>query len=145
MNIGIKLLTKTAKTPTRATSGSSGYDVYADLKHPVNVGPMGFNKVQVIPTGVALDIPEGWEAQFRSRSGLAFNYHITGPFGTIDSDYVGEIKYLLWSIGDSTVMISPGDKVGQLVFQKVPEINLVEVDEIKPKGDRVGGFGSTGR
>ena len=107
--------------PQYATAGSSGLDLRADLNSPVELQAM---ERKLVPTGLFIGIPEGYEAQVRPRSGLAINYGITclNSPGTIDSDYRGEIKIVLINLSGEKQIINPGDRIAQLVLQKVEKI-----------------------
>ncbi|MNJ64913.1 Deoxyuridine 5'-triphosphate nucleotidohydrolase [compost metagenome] len=100
----------------------------------------------LIPTGLAIAMPEGLEAQIRPRSGLAFKHGITclNTPGTIDADYRGEIKVLLINLGQEPFTITRNERIAQIVFQTVPEVNLVQVDELSETVRGAGGFGHTG-
>ena len=100
-----------------------------------------------IPTGLQLAVPEGYEAQVRPRSGLALRYGISlvNAPGTIDADYRGEVTILLINHGQEPVTINRGDRVAQIIFNKVERADIIEVDELNATGRGRGGFGSTGR
>jgi dUTP pyrophosphatase len=132
--IKIKRLHPDARLPTRATEGSSGLDVYALTATP---RPYGYD----ITTGIAVEMPEGWECQVRPRSGLT-RLGYMAALGTVDSDFVSGIEVTLLRTHQSDLVVEPGMRVAQLVFQKVPRVELVEVDDITPTGR--GGHGSTG-
>lgn len=158
VQLKIKKLTVTSILPFRATEGSSGMDLYADLvgrggemrldaKGGINVKiTIQPGDVVSIPTGLALDIPEGSEGQIRSRSGLAFKRHISvaNAPGTIDSDYRGEVKVLLYNMGKVPQQIVHGERIAQLVIAKVEMIPIKEVAELSDTTRGEGGFGSTG-
>ena len=129
--------------PAYATAGSSGMDVRADLGTPVELAPM---QRMLIPTGLYLEIPDGYEVQIRPRSGLAVNHGLTclNTPGTIDSDYRGEVKVILVNLSDRSVSIAPGDRIAQLVVQRVEKAVWVPVQEVSASGRDVGGFGHTG-
>jgi len=130
--------------PVYATSGSSGMDLYADLQTPVVLQPL---QRQLIPTGLFLEIPQGYEAQIRPRSGLAIKQGITclNTPGTIDSDYRGEIKVILINLSDSEQIIDHGDRIAQMVICKteIAILKLVQELKVTTRGD--GGFGHTGK
>ncbi len=100
----------------------------------------------LIPTGFAMELPEGYEAQIRPRSGLAFKHGVTvlNAPGTIDSDYRGEVKVLLINLGDEPFRIERGMRIAQLVIQPVSHATLIEADELSTSERGTGGFGSTG-
>jgi len=128
--------------PARATPGSSGFDLRAAVEVTIPPGEW-----RVVPTGLALAIPEGWEGQVRPRSGLAVKHGITvlnGP-GTIDADYRGEILVPLINHGRAPFALTRGERIAQIVFAPVPDVALRQVETLSEahRGDR--GFGSTGR
>jgi len=144
-NIPTQKLSPNAILPTYATLGAAGMDLYACVTEPITIKP---NKLSLIPTGIALALPTGMEAQIRPRSGLAFNYGITvlNSPGTIDSDYRGEIKVLLINHGENEFVIDHGMRIAQMVIANyaVGGLNLCD-DITQHKSERgKGGFGSTG-
>jgi dUTP pyrophosphatase len=142
IQIGIKLLSTSAKLPTKATTGSAGFDLYADVQTSLEPGEWG-----VIATGVAVSLPQDMEVQVRSRSGLAakFGVIVLNAPGTIDSDYTGEIKVILMNHGNERFFINRGDRIAQLVFSKVYPIELAEIGVLPETERGNGGFGSTGK
>jgi len=128
--------------PKTMTEGASGYDLMADIEAPITLLP---KERILVPTGILLEIPRGYEAQIRPRSGLAIKQGVTAlnSPGTIDSDYRGEIKIILINLGNENVAIKRGDRIAQLVFQKVIEVQWQEVDELKESIRGEGGFGHT--
>ncbi len=130
--------------PAYATSGSSGMDLRADLKEPVVLKPM---ERTLIPTGLFVEIPEGYEAQVRPRSGLAIKQGITclNTPGTIDADYRGEIKVILINLSLEEQRIVSGDRIAQLVFQQIARAEWVEVEALEQTQRGDGGFGHTGK
>lgn len=124
------------------TVGASGYDLQADIEESVSVKP---GDRILIPTGIAISIPEGFEAQVRPRSGWALKYGITvaNAPGTIDSDYRGEIKVLLIHLGEEVISIKRGDRIAQLVIQKIYRIQWNEVSLLDETQRAKGGFGHT--
>jgi dUTP pyrophosphatase len=130
--------------PAYATSGSSGMDIRAFIPHPITLAPM---ERGLFPTGLFLEIPEGFEAQVRPRSGLAIKQGITclNTPGTIDADYRGEIKVILINLSNETQKIENGDRIAQLVFQKIEKIEWLETDQLGETVRSDGGFGHTGK
>jgi dUTP pyrophosphatase len=130
--------------PSYATAGSSGMDISANLTSPMQLHPM---ERVLVPTGLFLSIPENWEAQIRPRSGLAIKQGLTclNTPGTIDADYRGEIKVILINLSAQVQTIQDGDRIAQMVFQKVEKVhwNLVNQLDNTERGD--GGFGHTGK
>lgn len=129
--------------PQYMTPGSSGCDVCAFVEAPVTMEPLA--RV-AIPTGLFFEIPTGFEIQVRPRSGLSFKQGITvvNAPGTIDSDYRGELKILLVNLSKETVTIKNGDRIAQLVLQKVERVEWEMARTLEASERGVGGFGSTG-
>jgi dUTP pyrophosphatase len=130
--------------PEYATEGSSGMDIRAFLNEPVVLQPM---QRALIPTGLYIELPYGYEAQIRPRSGLAIKQGITclNTPGTIDADYRGEIKVILINLSNDNVTINNGDRIAQMVFQKVEMVKFKEVESINVTERGQGGFGHTGK
>jgi len=130
--------------PTYATIGSSGMDIKADLK---TSEVFATSQIKAIPTGLSIELPSGYEAQIRPRSGLALKQGITvlNTPGTIDSDYRGEIKVILINLSDQQQEIAPGERIAQLVVQKVERIHFNLVDNLEESERGVGGFGHSGK
>jgi dUTP pyrophosphatase len=130
--------------PAYATSGSSGMDLRAFLSHPITLAPM---ERMLVPTGLFMEIPQGFEAQVRPRSGLAIKQGITclNTPGTIDADYRGEIKVILINLSNEPQVIEDGDRIAQMVFQKVEQVEWVETDHLRETLRSEGGFGHTGK
>jgi dUTP pyrophosphatase len=130
-------------TPRFMTSGSVGMDLFAAISEELTLKPL---KREKVPVGICIELPKGYEAQIRPRSGLAANYGITllNAPGTIDWDYRGEISAILVNLSDEDFIIKRGDRIAQMVFNKVelPVIELVEEIETSSRG--INGFGSTG-
>jgi len=131
------------KLPEYETKGSAGLDLQANVNSPVILKPM---ERKLIPTGLFIEIPEGYEAQVRARSGLAIKHGISlvNGIGTIDSDYRGEIKVILINLGDEDFTINSGDRIAQMVFIKHEQANFELVEELNDTERGVGGFGHTG-
>jgi len=130
--------------PEYATTGSSGMDIRAFLTSSINMAPM---ERVLIPTGLFLALPENWEAQIRPRSGLAIKQGVTclNTPGTIDADYRGELKVILINLSNETQVIQDGDRIAQMVFQKVEKVILQKVESLDVTERGVGGFGHTGK
>ncbi|MEP7165102.1 MAG: dUTP diphosphatase [Ferruginibacter sp.] len=140
----IKILNTSQNNPPEyATEGSSGMDIRAFLPGPVHLKPM---ERKLIPTGLFIEIPCGYEAQIRPRSGLALKQGITclNTPGTIDSDYRGEIKVLLINLSNDEQVISNNDRVAQMVICSVERAELVLAQQLGDTGRGNGGFGHTG-
>ena len=129
--------------PEYASEGAAGMDIRAFLPAELEILPMG--RAQ-IATGLYMEIPPGWEAQVRPRSGLAARYGVTvlNSPGTIDSDYRGELKVILVNMGTETFTVKDGDRIAQLVIAPVCRAALVESSDLSQTGRGAGGFGSTG-
>ena len=139
----IKRLSKKVSLPKYETSGSSGMDLAANIDANINIDP---GKTAIIPTGLALSIPKGFEVQIRPRSGLAAKQKISvlNTPGTIDADYRGEIKIILINLGQETFKVEKGLRVAQMVVCPVVQAHLKEVDDLSETERGKGGFGSTG-
>lgn len=143
--IQVKVINKSSNPlPAYATGGSSGMDVRADLNLPLTLAPLGRT---LVPTGLYVEIPEGFEMQVRPRSGLAIKQGITclNTPGTIDADYRGEIKIILINLSAEDQVIHPGDRIAQLVVQRVEQVNWEPVEILAISGRSEGGFGHTGK
>lgn len=141
----IRIINRSANPlPAYATPGSSGMDLRAELSEAVVLKPL---ERTLIPTGIYLEIPQGYEAQVRPRSGLAIKQGITclNTPGTIDADYRGEIKVILVNLSSEDQTIHPGDRIAQMVFQQVTLIKWEEVSELEKSQRGEGGFGHTGK
>lgn len=130
--------------PTYETTGASGMDVRANINEAITLQPL---QRALIPTGIFIEIPQGYEAQIRSRSGLAIKQGITclNTPGTIDADYRGEIKIILINLSNETVTIQHGERIAQMVFCKIEQAELVQVQIINETTRGTGGFGHTGK
>jgi dUTP pyrophosphatase len=138
----VKILKPEAQLPKKLDKGSSGFDLFSIEDKILFPGERSLFKL-----GIALEIPEGFEAQIRSRSGLCLKHGIlvlNSP-GTIDSSYRGEIGIILYNTSQKKYQIQKGDRIAQMVFQKVPEVSLVQTEEIKSTERGANGFGSTGK
>ena len=130
--------------PAYATNGSSGMDLRVNIPSPISLLPM---ERVLAPTGLFIELPEGYEAQVRPRSGLALKQGITclNSPGTIDADYRGEIKIILINLSQEEQVIHPGDRVAQMIIQKVEKVNWIEVEQLEVSVRNEGGFGHTGK
>jgi dUTP pyrophosphatase len=143
--IEIKIINKSANPlPEYATAGSSGMDLRANLDEYQTLQP--FERV-LIPTGLFIELPDGYEAQIRPRSGLAIKQGITclNTPGTIDADYRGEIKIILINLSQEEQVIQHSDRIAQMVFQKVEKGVWIEADQLELTNRNAGGFGHTGK
>jgi len=130
--------------PQKMSEAASGFDLHAAVAEPVTLAP---GQRALIPTGFALSMPPQLEAQVRPRSGLALKHGITAlnSPGTIDADYRGEVRVLLINHGQEPFVVQRGERIAQLVFQLVPEIELTETSELDETERGAGGFGHTGK
>lgn len=131
--------------PAYETKNSAGMDLRAYLPEgPVTLQPM---QRALIPTGLYIEIPEGYEGQVRPRSGLAIKYGITvlNTPGTIDADYRGELKQILINLSDQPFVINNGDRIAQIIFARCEQAEMVEVEELSETERGAGGFGHTGK
>jgi dUTP pyrophosphatase len=132
-----------ARIPEYKSSEAAGADIYACLPEPMTVPPFG---IVLIPTGLAFEIPSGYQGEVRARSGLAFKeglFVLNGP-GTIDSDYRGELKIILANFSAETRIIHPFDRIAQFVIMPVVRADFVEA-ELAESSRHTNGFGSTGK
>ena len=143
IKILIKRLSKEVSLPKYETSGSSGMDLSANIDAKINIEP---GKTAIIPTGLALSIPKGFEIQIRPRSGLAAKQKISvlNTPGTIDSDYRGEIKVILINLSQESFKVEKGLRIAQMVVCPVVQAQLKEVSDLNETERGKGGFGSTG-
>jgi deoxyuridine 5''-triphosphate nucleotidohydrolase (dut) len=139
----IRMISRSGVMPAYETGGSAGMDLRAMLDGPVTLGP---GERGLIPTGLFIELPEGYEAQIRARSGLAVKHGIglTNGIGTIDSDYRGEIKIALINWGNEDFTVNDGDRVAQMVIAKYERAEPEKVDSLEDTERSDGGFGHTG-
>ncbi|MCL2328378.1 MAG: dUTP diphosphatase [Bacteroidetes bacterium] len=130
--------------PQYATEHSAGMDLRANLNEPVVLQPL---ERKIIPTGLFIELPEGYEAQIRPRSGLAAKHGITclNTPGTIDADYRGEIGVILANVSNEPFTVTDGERICQMVITRYTKAEMVEVEELSSSERGAGGFGSTGR
>lgn len=142
--VKVKIVTKTGDVPKYETAGSAGMDLKADLKTSVTLNPM---ERQLIPTGLFIELPIGYEAQVRARSGLPIKYGITliNAIGTVDSDYRGELKVPLVNLGNEPFVIKHGERIAQLVVTKHDIVQWEIVERLEDTDRGSGGFGHTGK
>ncbi|MBQ9179532.1 MAG: dUTP diphosphatase [Firmicutes bacterium] len=140
----IKVISKSGILPKYETEGSAGMDVRAYLDEPVVLKP---GERALVPTGLFMEIPTGYECQVRARSGLAVRHGIglVNGIGTIDSDYRGEIKVALINWGAEDFIIENGERIAQLVFAQYEPVSLKIEDELSETERGAGGFGHTGK
>ncbi len=143
-NISVKIINNSGNPlPDYATAGSSGMDIRAQLDEPVTLQPL---ERFLTPTGLFIELPQGYEAQIRPRSGLALKQGITclNSPGTIDSDYRGELKVILINLSNTVQEINNGDRIAQMVFAKTEKAALFLVQQLNNTARGEGGFGHTG-
>jgi len=141
----VKIVNKSAfETPEYATKYSAGMDLKATITEPITLGPL---QRAMVPTGLFIELPEGYEAQIRPRSGLAAKYGIsvTNSPGTIDADYRGEIKVLLVNLSADPFVINHGERIAQMVIARHEKVEWQEAESLEESERGEGGFGSTGR
>lgn len=129
--------------PAYMTTGASGVDLYSANSEPIIIDP---GKSALIPTGLKIAVPQGYEAQVRPRSGLALKHGITvlNAPGTIDADYRGEVKVIVINLGDSEYIVDRGERIAQMVFCPVIQVEFAEVGSLDDTARGEGGFGHTG-
>ena len=143
--VTVKIINEsTNPLPAYVTEGAAGMDVRAFLSEPVQLASL---ERALIPTGLYIELPQGYEAQIRPRSGLAIKQGITclNTPGTIDSDYRGEIKIILINLSNEVQVVRNGDRIAQIVVQKVEKVGWEEVTLLSETTRNNGGFGSTGK
>jgi len=130
--------------PEYATEQSAGVDLRANIDSPVVIAPLGR---ALIPTGLYMALPEGWEAQVRPRSGLAIKKGVTvlNTPGTIDADYRGEVGVILVNLSGEDFVVQDGDRIAQMIFNQYGKADFVEVDTLDETERGAGGFGHTGK
>lgn len=142
--VTIKMINRSSnEAPFYATEGASGMDIRANIENPETLKPL---ERKMIPTGIFLEIPRGYEVQVRPRSGMAWKHGITclNSPGTVDSDYRGELKVILVNISNDEHTIHYGDRIAQMVVSRVAEAELVAVEELDTTERGAGGFGHSG-
>lgn len=130
------------RLPEYATPGAAGMDLKADILEPV---VLKARSSVVIPTNIHIQLPAGYEAQVRGRSGLAFKYDVISHVGTIDEDYRGSIGVKLFNLSDNDFVVKPGERIAQLVVSRYEKVEWEEVSSLDDSERGEGGFGSTGR
>lgn len=141
----VKIVNKSQfEAPKYATPFSAGMDLKANIEEPIVLGSL---ERAMVPTGIFIELPQGYEAQVRPRSGLAAKYGIsvTNSPGTIDADYRGEIKVLLVNLSADPFTINKGERIAQMVIARHETVEWDEVEQLEESQRGAGGFGSTGR
>jgi dUTP pyrophosphatase len=144
VKILIKKLNSKVKLPSYKTDGSSGMDLMAFIDKPISILPQ---KSELIPTGLSIAIPDNTEVQIRPRSGLAVknNISVLNTPGTVDSDYRGELKVILYNHGNKEFIVNNEDRIAQMVLTPIIKANFEEVENLPETIRGKGGFGSTGK
>ena len=143
-DVVIKIINQSGNnTPHYATAGSAGMDIRANLPSPITLQPL---QREMVPTGLFIELPEGYEAQVRPRSGLANKQGVTclNSPGTVDSDYRGEIKVILINLSSQEQIIQHGDRIAQMIIAKVEKVKWEVVQQLNETQRGEGGFGHTG-
>lgn len=143
MKVSIKRLHDSVEYPVYQTEHSAGMDLAARIDEPVTIAP---HRRAIIPTGIAIALPPGYEAQIRGRSGMAAKFGVmpANGVGTIDADYRGEIGVILLNTSDESFVVEPDMRVAQMVIAKYERVEWDEVTELDDTGRGTGGYGSTG-
>ncbi|MCL1877038.1 dUTP diphosphatase [Candidatus Saccharibacteria bacterium] len=143
MRIKIKKTRDNVSLPKYQTSGAAGFDLHAAIDEVVTIEPNG---IGAFPTGIAVEIPAGYELQIRPRSGLAYKHHVTmlNGIGTIDSDFRGEMQVLLINYGNQDFIVTPNMRIAQGIVARVEHVEWQEVDNLSETDRGEGGLGSTG-
>ena len=141
IKVHFKKLRENAIMPRYMTDGAAGCDFYAALEHPVKLWP---GKQAEIPFGIAIEIPDGYMLEIRSRSSYAIKYGLEVYHGVIDSDFRGELSAIIRNNGENAHIFYPGDRVAQGVFIECTRVEFIESDELSDTRRGDGGFGSTG-
>lgn len=145
MSLEVRIVNQSSNPlPAYATTGSSGMDLRASLQQPITLQPL---ERSLVPTGLFIELPGGFEAQVRPRSGLAIKQGLTclNTPGTIDADYRGEIKVILINLSNESQTISHGDRIAQMVIQRVEQVEWLLVQDLATTERGTGGFGHTGK
>jgi dUTP pyrophosphatase len=144
MKMKIKRLRDTAVVPTRESSSAAGYDMYADIAEPVTIQP---HETAKIGTGIAMEIPEGYFGGVAARSGLSSKEGLrpANCYGIVDSDYRGEIIVALHNDSETARVVTPQERIGQIIIQPYLNVEFDEADELSDTARGSGGFGSTGK
>ena len=141
----VKIVNQSAyPVPSYATELSAGMDLKANITEPVTIESL---ERAIVPTGLFIELPEGYEAQIRPRSGLAAKFGVTvaNAPGTVDADYRGEVKVILVNLSKEKFVVNPGERIAQMVIAKYEKIQWEETDQLGETERGAGGFGSTGR
>lgn len=145
MSISVKIINQsTYPLPAYATPGAAGMDLRANISETISLLPM---ERKLVPTGLFIELPQGYEAQVRPRSGLSLKQGITclNSPGTVDADYRGELKVILINLSNKEQLIQPGDRIAQMIVSTVERVDWLSVTELSGSLRNEGGFGHTGK
>lgn len=144
IKLKIRRLENNIEMPFYATEGAAGMDLTAGIPEPMEFKPF---ERKLVPTGIIIELPKGYEAQIRPRSGLSIKFGMTlvNCVGTIDEDYRGEVCVPMINLSDQVYTINPGERVAQMIISPVQQAKIIEVKELTATTRSSGGFGSTGK
>lgn len=144
IKLNIKKLANNKGLPKYATEGSAGMDLTAGIDEPMLINPL---ERKLVATGIIIELPQGYEAQVRPRSGLSIKHGITlvNCVGTIDEDYRGEVCVPLINLSDKPYTVEPGERIAQMIISPVEKVQIEEIEEYTLTARASGGFGSTGK
>ena len=144
IQLKIRRLKNSIELPYYATEGAAGMDLTAGISEPMEFKPF---ERKLVPTGMIIELPTGYEAQVRPRSGLSIKFGMTliNCIGTIDEDYRGEVCVPMVNISQETYTIQPGERIAQMIISPVVKAQIIQVDELTLTARATGGFGSTGK
>jgi len=144
IKLKIRKLTNNQQIPFYATEGAAGMDLTAGISEPLEFSPL---ERKLVPTGIQIELPKGYEAQVRPRSGLSIKHGMTliNCVGTVDEDYRGELCVPMVNISQETYIIQPGERIAQMIISPVQKAEIILAEELTPTCRAEGGFGSTGK
>jgi len=144
IKLKIYRLKNNIQMPFYATEGAAGMDLTAGITAPIEFKPF---ERKLVPTGIIIELPSGYEAQIRPRSGLSIKFGMTliNCVGTIDEDYRGEVCVPMINLSNETYIIQPGERIAQMIIAQVQKAEIIEVEELTTTARASGGFGSTGK
>lgn len=144
IKLKVRRLEHNISLPEYATEGSAGMDLTAAINQPMEFKPL---ERKLVPTGIIIELPSGYEAQIRPRSGLSIKFGMTliNCVGTIDEDYRGEVCVPMVNISQETYTIQPGDRIAQMIISHVQKVDIIQEEDLTTTSRSSGGFGSTGR
>src|SRR3989339_577485 len=144
IKLKIRRLENNIQMPFYATEGAAGMDLTAGITTPIEFKPF---ERKLVPSGIIIELPSGYEAQIRPRSGLSIKFGMTliNCVGTIDEDYRGEVCVPMINLSNETYIIQPGERIAQMIIAQVQKAEIIEVEELTTTARASGGFGSTGK